>query len=282
MEVLKSLWVGPLSLLVVLLILALLIRLLENRLTFYPTAELEELPESYHLAYEEVLLKPAGGGTVHGWYFPAAEENAPVLVVFHGNAGNISHRLYWLAPFVRRGNGALLFDYRGYGSSVGKPSEKSFQEEAIAVWDYLVGTRGLAAQRLVLFGRSLGSVPAAYLAAERTVGGLILEGAFRRGADMVQQIFGFLPLHWFMKNRWEVAEALSRTRVPTLIIHGTADEVVPFKLGEKLAETKGPTRLDWWPVAGGRHLDLHFLLGESYYERVDKFARAAVGGPDNR
>lgn len=282
MEVLKSLWVGSLSLLIVLLILALLIRLLENRLTFYPTSELEELPESYNLPYEEVLLKPAGGGTIHGWYFPAAEENAPVLVIFHGNAGNISHRLYWLTPFVRRGNGALLFDYRGYGSSVGKPSEKSFQEEAIAVWDYLVGTRALAAQRLVLFGRSLGSVPAAYLAAERKVGGLILEGAFRRGADMVQQIFGFLPLHWLMKNRWEVAEALSRTRVPTLIIHGTADEVVPFKLGEKLAETKGPTRLDWWPVAGGSHLDLHLLLGESYYERVDKFARAAVGGPDKR
>ncbi len=282
MGVLKSLWVGPLSLLVVLLVVTLLIRLLENLLTFYPTAELEEHPDSYHLAYEEVLLKPAGGGTLHGWYFPAAEENAPVLVIFHGNAGNISHRLEWLAPFVQHGIGALLFDYRGYGNSLGRPSEKSFQEDATAVWDYLVETRGLSVRRLVLFGRSLGSAPAVYLASRRQVGGLILEGAFCRGKDMARQVFGFLPMHLFMKNRWEVAGALSGVRVPALIIHGTADEVVPFELGERLAETKGPTSLEWWPIPGGGHLDLHMLLGKRYYERIEEFARASAGGKGSR
>ena len=278
MELLKSILVGSFSLVVVLLVLALLVRLLESRLTFYPSAGLDEHPEDYKLAYEEILLEPAGGGTVHGWYFPAAEENAPVLVVFHGNAGNISHRLFWLAPFVQHGCGALLFDYRGYGNSRGRPSEKGFQQEATTLWDYLVESRGLAARRLVLFGRSLGSAPAAYLAAERPVGGLILEGAFGCGADMARQIFGFLPMHLFSKNRWEIAGALARVRVPTLIIHGTADEVVPFELGERLAETKGPSSLEWWPVAGGGHMDLHQSLGAGYYDRIEKFAHTAAGG----
>ncbi|MBN2290479.1 MAG: alpha/beta hydrolase [Candidatus Glassbacteria bacterium] len=279
MGVLKSLWVGSVSMLVVLLVVALLIRLLENRLTFFPSAVLEAHPDSYGLSYREMLLEPAGGGTVHGWYFPPARADAPVLVVFHGNAGNISHRLDWIAPFVRRGLGALLFDYRGYGLSQGRPSEKSLQEDALAVWDYLTGSAALPARRLVLFGRSLGSAPACYLAVQRQVGGLILEGAFCRGSEMARRIFGFLPVHLVMKNRWEVAGMLSGVRVPTLIIHGTADEVVPFEFGKRLAQTKGPPRLEWWQVSGGGHLDLHFLLGESYYGRVERFAGEAVPGP---
>jgi uncharacterized protein len=277
MEILKSLWGGPLSLLAVLLILALLLRLLENRMTFFPSAELSEHPDNYGLAHEELMIEVAEGGTVHGWHFPAAEQNAPVLVIFHGNAGNISHRLDWLAPFLRRGLGALLFDYRGYGKSTGRPSEKNFQQDALIIWDYLTKTKKLPCGSLILFGRSIGSAPAAYLAANRPVGGLIMEGAFFRGADMARQIFGFLPVQLIMKNRWEVAEALSKTQVPVLITHGTEDEVVPFKLGKKLAETKGPDDLEWWPVSGGRHLDLHILQGANYYDRMEKFARRAVG-----
>ena len=119
----------------VLTVLLLIVRLLEDRLTFHPTAELEFQPGEFGLKYEEAIIRVGANDSLHGWYFPPADSSAPVLLIFHGNAGNISHRLEWLAPFIERGLGALLFDYRGYGLSSGRPSEKSFNQEALAVWE---------------------------------------------------------------------------------------------------------------------------------------------------
>lgn len=268
---------GVISLALIIIVLALIVYLLEDKLTFYPMRNLELVPEDFGLSYEEISLRPSGSDTIHGWFFKPRDEKTPVLAIFHGNAGNISHRLDWLTPFIKRGFGALLFDYRGYGLSSGSPSEKAFEEDALAVWDFLVHQKGIAPRLIVPFGRSLGGAPATFLAAERPVGSLVLEGAFGRGKDMAGRIFGFLPFHLVMKNRWEVAANLSRVRVPVMILHGREDEVVPFSLGERLAQTKGPPKVLWWPVVGGRHLDLQIILGASYYERIGNFVWQAAG-----
>ncbi|MEA2062665.1 MAG: alpha/beta hydrolase [Gemmatimonadota bacterium] len=277
MVLLKNLWPLALSLVLVLLVLALLLRLLESWMTFYPGGTLEANPADYGLAHENMLFDCADGGTIHGWYFPPADQEAPVLIIFHGNAGNISHRLDWIAPLVNSGTGALLFDYRGYGKSRGaSPSEKTFRQDAETVYEHLKLSRGLETKRLIPFGRSLGSYPAAWLAAHHPVGGLILEGAFGSGKQMARQMFGFLPAHLVMKNRWEVAGNLARAGAPALIVHGTADNVVPFILGAGLAKTERQAATEWWPVQGGSHLDLHLVLGEKYYQRLREFARSAA------
>lgn len=271
MALVKSIFLGILSVAAVLLVLAILVRLLENWMTFHPWRELEFKPENFGLSAEEVRIQSGGGDTIHGWYFKPGRANAPVIVLFHGNAGNISHRLELLAPFVRRGLGALLFDYRGYGLSTGKPSEKAFQEDALAVWDYLTQVKGIAPERLVAFGRSIGAAPATYLAAGRKVGRLVLEGSFTSGGDLARRIFGYLPLHLAMKNNWEVSRTLKRVRVPVMILHGRLDDVVPFSLGEKLAREHSAGQVVFWAVEGGGHLDLYAVLGESYYERIERF-----------
>ena len=275
MVLLKSLSIGLLSVAFVLAALALLVRLLENRLTFYPWREFESLPEDFGLEYEEIRLCPAAGDTIHGWYFRPRETDSPVLLLCHGNAGNISHRLEWLAPFVEAGLGAVLFDYRGYGLSSGKPGEIAFREDALAVWDFLTRQKGIPPRDLVVIGRSLGGAPASWLAGERESRCLVLEGVFGQGKEMAAKLFGFLPVHLVMRNRWALAEYLKRVRVPVLIIHGTRDEVVPFRLGERLAAQCDPSRVAFWPVEGGGHLDLHQLLGEEYYRRILKFIRGA-------
>jgi len=271
MMLVKNILLGIFSAAAVLLVLAVLVRLLENWITFQPWRELEFRPEDYGLSAEEMLIRSGGADKIHGWYFRPGRADAPVIVFFHGNAGNISHRLELVVPFVRRGLGVLLFDYRGYGLSTGKPGEKAFQQDALAVWDYLTGVKGIAAERLVAFGRSLGGAPATYLAAERKVGRLVLEGCFTSGRDMARRIFGFLPLHLAMKNNWEVSRTLKRVRVPVMILHGRQDDVVPFSLGEKLARRGSAGQVVFWAVEGGSHLDLYAVLGESYYERIEKF-----------
>jgi uncharacterized protein len=281
MNLIKICWTGALSLSAILVLTFLVLRLIEQRLTFYPVRDFESMPENFGLRHEEVLLGPGPEGSIHGWFFAPRSETDPVLLVFNGNAGNISHRLDWLAPFVRRGLGALLFDYRGYGLSGGQPGERAFQEDALAVWDFLTTEKGFAPGRIVLAGWSLGGAPAAYLASVRPVGGLILEGTFTRGRVMARQIFGPLPVYLAMKNRWEVAGRLSSVRAPILVIHGTRDSVVPFSEGLELVRTAGRA-VEWWPVQGGDHLDLHCLLGEKYYDRIERFARGCLpsGGGD--
>jgi len=275
LHILKTLATGAFSLVIVVLVLLLIVRLLENRLTFYPQRDYDCRPEDFGLSYEEITLRPSGDATIYGWYFKPRAEEGCVLVIFHGNAGNISHRLQWLAPFIWRGLGAVLFDYRGYGHSTGSPSEKAFQQDALALWDFLVDKKGLAPENIVSFGRSLGGAPAAFLASERRVGCLILEGAFTHGRDMARKIFGFLPVHLVMKNHWDVVSRLAKVESPVMILHGTMDEIVPFSLGEKLAEGCSGKEVLWWPVQGGGHLDLHIILGETYYERIAEFVRTA-------
>ncbi|MCE5270605.1 alpha/beta hydrolase [bacterium] len=277
MSFLKHLPLFAASLAAALALFALLLRLAEDSLTFHPSRETEAVPGDFGLSAEEMLIPSGGqGDSLHGWYFPPADSAAPVLLVFHGNAGNIAHRLEWAAPFVRDGMGVLLFDYRGYGRSGGQPSEKGFQEDALTVWTWLTAEKGLDPGRIVPFGRSLGGAPAVHLASCRPVRALVLEGAFTRGADMAKMIFGFLPVGWLMKYRWEVERPLAGLDIPVLLIHGTEDTVVPFALGERLARAARQGRL--WRVHGGGHLDAHYVLGRAYYERLELFVRENASG----
>ncbi|MFH1069333.1 MAG: alpha/beta hydrolase [Candidatus Glassbacteria bacterium] len=268
----KSILLAVFSLTAVVLILGLVVRLMENRLTFFPGRELEAFPADYGLEAEEVGLRPgASRDTLHGWYFAPGAPGRPVVLICHGNAGNISHRLEWLEPFIRRGYGALLFDYRGYGRSTGRPSEEKLAQDATAAYDFLVRDKGVSPRSLILFGRSIGAAPVVRLAIERPCGKIVLEGAFTNGRDMARKVFGLLPLHYFMKYRWDISGRIGKVRVPVLIIHGTRDRVVPFELGRRLAEAGNAELVSFWAVEGGDHLDAYALLGGRYYDRIEAF-----------
>ncbi len=272
----KSILLAAGSIGVVLLGLAILVRLLEDSITFHPTSRLELSPDDYGLDYREIRVQPAGEHlSLHGWLFDPASEKHPVLLVCHGNAGNISHRLEWLVPMLQLGWGAVLFDYRGYGLSGGKPSEQGLYRDSEAVYDYLTIELGIAPERIVLFGRSLGGATAAWLAARKPVGRLVLEGTFTSAAAMSRRLFGFLPLHRAGRYSWPVAQNLKLVRSPVLIIHGTDDSVVPFVLGKKLAgsATEGQN-VTFRRVEGGDHLNLHHVIGKGYYDEIERF----VGG----
>ncbi len=273
----KSILLAAGSIGVVLLALAILVRLLENSITFHPTGRLELTPDDYGLDYRQFRLELAGENVeLFGWQFDPADDKSPVLLVCHGNAGNISHRLEWLVPLLKLGWGAVLFDYRGYGLSGGKPSEQGFYRDVGAVYDYMTGTLKVAPERIVLLGRSLGGAPAAWLAARKPVGRLILEGTFTSAAAISRTLFGFLPLHYAGRYRWPVAENLRLVRAPVLIIHGTQDSVVPYALGEKLAAGAAEgQKVAFLRVEGGDHLNLHHVIGKKYYDEIRRFV---VGG----
>ncbi|MBW7997226.1 MAG: alpha/beta hydrolase [Candidatus Glassbacteria bacterium] len=274
----KSILLALASVGAVLLVLALLVRLLENSLTFHPMSRLELTPDDYRLDYREIRLDTGEEGvSLHGWYFAPTDGDLPVLLVCHGNAGNISHRLEWLVPFLGRGWGAVLFDYRGFGLSTGRPSEQGLNRDAKCIYEFMAGELAIRPERIVLFGRSLGGAPVAWLAARFPVGSVVIEGSFSSGAGMARRLFGLLPLHFAARYRWPVAENLRKVKAPVMILHGTDDSVVPFSLGEKLAETvSGPPVVVFRRVEGGGHLNLHLVLGESYYDGIARFVRGGA------
>lgn len=182
---------------------------------------------------EAVRLESEPGLEVQHWYRPPAAAHGPVLVVFHGNAGHIGHRVPKFRALLDAGVGLFLAEYRGYGGNPGKPDEAGLTADARAVLSYLVG-RGISADRLILFGESLGSGPAVKMALDFAVAGLVLESPFTSIADVAQAHYWYLPARWLVLDKWDNAGRIAQLRVPLLIIHGEDDRIVPTRFGRRL------------------------------------------------
>lgn len=220
-----------------------LVFLFQSRLVFYPEIgrEVAVTPQTYGLAFESVNLPTADGETLHAWWVPAAEPRGTVLF-FHGNAGNISHRLDYLAMFHRMRYSSLIVDYRGYGRSTGSPSEEGTYRDAEAAWEHLRGARGVQAKDLVLAGESLGAAVASWLAVKVQPRSVVLLSTFTSATDLGAQIYWFLPVRLISRLGYDNAANLKRIKAPVFIAHSPQDEVVPYSHGRKLFEIAAEPR----------------------------------------
>ena len=245
-----------------------LIYVLQARLIYFPVRELAATPQARGLQYEDVYIDTEDGVRLNAWFVPARPERA-VLLYFHGNAGNISHRVERTALFHRLGLSVLVLDYRGYGRSGGTPSEDGTYREARAAWRYLIETRRVAPDRIVLFGRSLGAAVAARLAAEVGPRALILDSAFTAAADLGAEVYPWLPVRWLARYRYPTLENLKKVNRPVLIVHSRDDEIIPFRHGQELfAAANAPKQ--FLEIRGG-HNDPFFLTSPAYAEGVGAF-----------
>jgi len=218
------------------LLLALLIYLFQDRMVFLsnlPGRALDATPGDIGLDYQDVSLTTSDHERLHGWYIPT-EQSRGVLLFFHGNAGNISHRLDSIKIFHELGLDILIIDYRGYGLSSGKASEKGTYLDAQAAWDYLVNIRGVPADRMVIFGRSLGGAIGAWLGAQHTPGAMIIESSFSSGADMARRLYPFLPVRLLTRLKYPVVDYAGQLNCPVLVVHSRQDEIIPFTMGQAI------------------------------------------------
>ncbi len=242
--------------------------LLQGYLVYFPKRGLEGTPGDRRLAYEDVTLVTTDGVSLHGWFIPRGDNNA-VLLYFHGNAGNISHRLLRIGLFHQMGLQVFVIDYRGYGRSGGRPSEEGTYRDAEAAWRYLTETRGFAPERIVVFGRSLGAAVAADLAARVRPGALVLDSAFTSLPELGQELYPFLPVKWLARLRYPTLERLKEVRCPVLIIHSREDEIVPLRHAQRLYEAARAPK-QFLTVDGG-HNSAYFLSDRRYAEELGFF-----------
>ncbi|MBS3804254.1 MAG: alpha/beta hydrolase [Oleiphilaceae bacterium] len=272
------------------LALTLLLFLMQSRLIHQPGGplgrEVDATPSDVGLRWEEVRLNTADDVRLHGWYLPAQaaianDEDPFTLLFFHGNAGNISHRLETLEIFHALGLATLIIDYRGYGRSEGKPSEAGLYQDADTAWRYLVEQRRLDPQRVIAFGRSLGAPVAAHLAAERKVAGLILESAFTSAPDRGAEIFPVFPVKLIATVQYPTKKWVRQTDVPVLVIHSENDEIIPFHHGKAVYEA-APEPKAFIRLEGGHNTG--FLISRATYmggltDWLDTYLKASPPSP---
>jgi fermentation-respiration switch protein FrsA (DUF1100 family) len=242
--------------------------LFQERLVYFPLRELTATPADRGLDYEEIELLTEDGVKLHGWFVPAPAARA-VLLYFHGNAGNISHRIERITLFHRLRLDVLIIDYRGYGRSQGRPSEQGTYRDAAAAWRHLTETRAIPPERIVLFGRSLGAAVAARLATEVAPGALVLEAGFTSLPELGQELYPWLPVKWLARLHYPVKDHLARVRCPVLVVHSRDDEIVPFHHGEALYAHALPPK-QFLAITGG-HNDSFLLAGRAYVDGLDAF-----------
>ena len=251
--------------------LCLYLFLAQASLIFFPNTPSRELtasPADIDLEFESVSIKTADQVTLHGWFIPAPEEKG-TLLFFHGNAGNISHRLDSIAQFQDLGLSVLIIDYRGYGKSEGRTTEKGIYRDADAAWRYLIESRGVAASDIVIFGRSLGASVASRLAIQHQPLALILESSFTSVPDIAQDIYPWLPVRWLSRLRHAARDYVRDVRCPVLVIHSRDDEIIPFHHSETIfASANEPRTL---LAIRGTHNDAFLRDERNYIEGLRAF-----------
>jgi len=255
--------------------IAMLLFLFQDRLAYYPQIgrDIHTTPREHGMDYESLTLTTADGERLGAWFVPAPQAHGVVLVL-HGNAGNISHRMDTIAMFHRLGYGVLIFDYRGYGRSSGKPSEAGLYQDAQTAWEHLTRQRGIAPERIVLFGESLGGAVAARQASQTRPGALVLASVFTSVPDLAADLYPWLPARALARLRYDTGAALAQTGSPVLVAHSPDDEIVPFRHGQSLFKA-APKPKVFLRLAGG-HNDGLIVMRPEWVEVLAGFLREHV------
>jgi len=218
----------------------------ERQMIFQPDAfggrDVRPLPSSLGLTSQRVTITTSDGVRLAGLVVPSTDSAAPWLLYLHGNAGNITSSD--LPEFYRRwsalGVNVLAIDYRGYGESEPHtPDERGVYADARAAYQWLRTVRSVSADRIIIYGHSLGAGVATELALRVEAAGLIIEGAFTSVPDMGAPMYPWLPVRWLSRQRFENVEKIGRVAMPKLILHASDDDIVPFAHGQRLFAAAG-------------------------------------------
>lgn len=232
-----------------------------------PGRTLTMTPIDVGMDYQDVSIETSDGVILHGWFIMG--RSSQVLLFFHGNAGNISHRLDSIRQFHNLGLSVLIIDYRGYGQSGGSTTERGIYHDADAAWRYLTENRGISAGDIVIFGRSLGGSVASWLAAQYQPLALIVESSFTSVPDIAQELYWWLPVRWLSRFSHATRDYIQDVRCPVLIIHSREDEIIPFHHGEEIfASANEPRTL---LALRGTHNDAFLLDERAYIEGLRVF-----------
>lgn len=254
-------------------------RWFEHSQVYCPSRTLEAAAEVLGRPFEDVALATRDGVGLHGWFFPAAR-NAPraqlVLLLLHGNVGNVSHRLDFCRAWLELGLNVFLFDYRGYGRSGGRPTEPGTYLDAQAAYGWL-RLKGFPPSQIIALGKSLGGGVASELALREPLGGLILQSTFTSIPDLGVELFPWLPVRWLGSIQYDTLSRLPRIKLPLLVVHSRDDELVRFQHAQNNFAAANEPKM-FLEIAGG-HTHVLERGREHYLRGLENFFAAHFNRP---
>lgn len=222
---------------------------------------------------EDVWIEVAAGERIHGWFLASPRQPSPAAVLyFHGNGGNLSYSAGIAQAIAHNVADTLIVDYRGYGRSDGEAeAEEGLYADGEAAYEYLVRRRGVAPEKIVLYGQSLGTAVAIDLAARKACGALIVESGFYSAGEMGKIALPWLPgfVHRLARNRFESGRKIGMARCPALVMHGTHDDVIPLDQGRMLFQSAREPK-QWIEMPGGDHM-LFTSSDDAFRKRIFQF-----------
>jgi fermentation-respiration switch protein FrsA (DUF1100 family) len=253
--------------------------LLENQLIYFPTKypdglwELDSVALNSGCEVDDHYFMTSDGVKLHSWQcVPMHSEGMTddmVILWFHGNAGNLSHRADLMLRLAKTPARIFIVGYRGYGKSEGKPSEEGLYRDARAAWDYLVKELNVPPKRIVIFGISLGGAVAVNLASEVKPAGLIVQSSFTSIPDMASHHYPFVPKA-LVRTKMDSLSKIQGVKAPMLFIHSEADSVAPYKFGRRLYEA-APEPKRFYTVEGADHNETWAVGGHAYFAAIRDF-----------
>jgi pimeloyl-ACP methyl ester carboxylesterase len=247
-----------------------MIRALLNSLLYFPSRVIVQTPEEAGLDSRELSLETDDGARLHGWWIGARSESLGHLLLCHGNAGNVGDRVLHAALLTAAGFDVLLFDYRGYGHSSGRPDEEGTYRDARAALACLLEQPGIDSARVFYLGESLGGAVAVNLALERPPAGLVLLSTFTGVRELGHLHYPLLPAS-LIPDAYPTVRRVPRLRAPLLVLHGDRDDIVPLAQARAVfAAAPEPKLIHVFSGAG--HNDLLELAGAEFARVIASWA----------
>jgi abhydrolase domain-containing protein 17 len=231
---------------------------LSDKLIFQPQHS------SYRDTREIIKLRTSDGKTISAIYLPNPAAKFTILYS-HGNAEDIGDLRPWLEQLQASGFSVFAYDYHGYGTSEGTPSERNVYSDANAAYEYLTITLRIPSDRIISYGHSVGNGASIDLASRQPVGGLIVQSGFTSAFVILTKV----PIVPF--DKFHNISKIRHVKCPVLVIHGRKDQVIPFRNGERLFEAAPGPKENFW-VDGAGHNDLEWVAGENLIQRIKAFA----------
>lgn len=256
------------------ILLSLLLYFFQPGFVYFPVADLVTTPKDAGLSYEDISLKTSDNIKINGWFIPHDHPKATLLFL-HGNGGNISHRIEKFLMYHQLGLSIFIIDYRGYGISEGSPSEKGTYLDAKSAWEYLTQTKNIPQDHIIIYGESMGSAIATWLAGQVKPGALIIESAFVSIAAMAKHYYPYLPVKLLARIKYPTIKYIRNVHCPVLVIHSPQDEIVPYQQGVKLYK-KAHEPKSFLEITGD-HNGGFYTSGNIYTAGFDQFISKYFG-----
>ncbi len=269
---LPKIYKALIDILLILIYIKFAVSIMKNKTPFVPSKEIYATPEDFQLDYEDININLGKGIIIKAWLIHRKnnDKEGPYILFCHGNAGNISHRLPIAKTLSEKGFNVMLFDYRGYGESTGKPSEKGIYEDTLAVYNYMVNNKKIHPSKINLIGISLGCNAALYLAQREKINTITIIAPITSAKEVARTIplyyiFSFFLESNFLNNKIFV----EKIKIPILIAHSKDDEIVPYDMGKKLFEICPSKNKKFITLSGGHNED--YFEDDKFTDTIKEF-----------